>query len=228
MGIALTLADASFDNFIDKAIPYWADVAGYWLLGGTSADSLLNLKTGVAGTEVGTPAYGVGYCSISKDNGIETDVVLDEDEDKTLIIVATPAVTGYCGTWHSSKTHALIQTPTTTLSAVRADMVSTGAVTATADGGPYRFMAGTYDNTAGQQVAYGAAAGTMISASGARGPFSITATNAFRIGAQSVATTGTSNAAAAMVFQRKLTGTEIGEVYAYLKFKLGLRGIRVS
>lgn len=34
--------------------------------------------------------------------------------------------------------------------------------------------------------------------------------------------------AAAMVFRRALTGAEVADVYEYLKFKLGRRGIKVG
>jgi hypothetical protein len=227
-GIALKIADAAFARYVERAVPYFDEAAGYWLLGKDADTSRMNLKTGTLGTIVGAPTFGDADCAVSKDNGIETDVVFDQDENKTIIVVATPASTGYCGTWHSSKTHALLQTPGSTLSLVRAQMVGSGVVDVTADAAPYRFMAATFDNAAAQQVVYGAVGGAMLSNMDSRGPFAIDATNAFRIGAQAVAQTGVSKAAAAMAFRRVLLAAEIEEVYEYLKFKLGRRGVTLS
>lgn len=226
MSFSLKVSDALFTNYVDKAVPYASDAAGLWLMG-SEADSRKNLITGAVSSVIGTPVYGKGIVALSNLNGFETGIIVSSSEPITIVSVGSSSAGPYAGMWHDGLTHSMLYGTSATKAA--SFVYLGGSALSTVDNFPaspaISFKAGTGSGPSGVRKLYVNDGSGMVTntTTGAGGS---TVTNTFRIGTGGLAA-GPYNCAATMFFRKELSASQIGEIYDYLKFKLGKRGVNV-
>lgn len=231
MTVSIIVPGATFTKFSrNTAMPYIADVSGYFLLGGSAGESIVNRAINKTGTPsvVGSPAFpAAGYATLSPVNGI--DVGFNHGRPYTYLVVARlgAGTRGIIGAWTPGGAD---------VAAVNLLLTENGALKHAIDGlfrpgtlsigspTDFRLFAATYDGA--RSVVYAHNGSTLLSAPGAYVSAAVQPTTNPRIGASAFGG-GEFDVAAAVLNDRAMTADEIGQLYAYLKPLLATRGVSV-
>lgn len=96
MSISIQIKDALFSKTIAGLYPFYADLAAFFLFGGTLADSQLNRATGELATVIGEPTINAASAVTNAQNGFRTNLAVSGPV--TYIAIATPVNSAvYCG-----------------------------------------------------------------------------------------------------------------------------------
>ncbi len=217
MGLNIQLPDVVFTKHIGNLIPVGESLVGYWLFKGTLEESIVNRVTGKSGTVVGNPQVSNGKIATSKANGFITDVAISGE--KTFIAV-------------SKFTSAAIL-----LGSINYDGSTTGNEGIAVFGGkpliqldgsskPQSANSPNLDQIHLVAGSIGSTSNSLfVSSNGnlteetASHTGNLADTSFLRIGAwgvNSTALVGTTETYAALAFNKKLSNTEIIELYEYL------------
>lgn len=232
MTISIVVPGATFTKFsrITK-LPFIDDVTGYFLLGGSAAESLKNRAIGATGAPalVGAPSFdSAGYGTLSYSNGI--DVGFKHGRPYTHLVIARRGTgdNGLIGAW----TPGGNPSGSLNLLFVQGGLL-THAVDGTSRGGSFsvaalagfHLFAATYDGATSRVYAHN---GTSLLSG--FGPYVSSApqpTTNPRIGASTYGA-GNFDVAAAVLNDRAMSAEEITELYNYLKPYLATRGVTVA
>jgi hypothetical protein len=91
---SVTLVGQQFTKRAGRVkLPYLDQVAGYYLFGGSAAQSLPNLAYGASQnlSAIASPTYGAGYAVIDGTNGFETGLLLDTPFTHIVVMTITTA-----------------------------------------------------------------------------------------------------------------------------------------
>lgn len=237
MTVSIRIQGASFSKFGDidpSAAPFIGDARGFYLLGGSEAESIKNRVPDSAyptATKIGTPTYGEGFARLTcaETNGIKGGFNFNSQSHTHVVIAAKQSSANriMAGYWKQSATNAEAAI------GFGADFVSVanymdGSQRATQAFAPaigqFAFMATSYDGTNAKAYAHNGS--SLLATSEAYTAGAVDTTAPFLIGASGVGTSEF-NAAAVMTFKRALSSTELGELYAYLKQLMNIRGVGV-
>lgn len=230
MSIAITVAGASFIHNIGRAYPpYFANLKGFFTLGGTAGESAVNRAPGggTAATPVGTVVYQPGYVEVGKADGFNTGLLVPPEHTQVVVFrpAATSSLFGMCGAWLTGTyTDSLFLSGATGGNAVH-QAAYNASVRATANETGLRtgFMMGAMTRNASGGLlvisnANGEVLDTPYTYSGA------TPQNAWLIGASNFGTsTSTAGIAAAALYDRALSASELADVYTGMKEMLAGR-----
>ena len=237
MTVSIRIQGASFSKFGDidpSAAPFIEDARGFYLLGGSEAESIKNRVPDSAyptATKIGTPVYGAGYARVTcaETNGFNAGFNFNQQVHTHVIVAARQGsanrlLTGY---WKQSIPNAEAAIGFgSSLNTVEnyMDSSSRASVSFNPSIGQFEFMATSYDGTNAKAYVHNGT--SLLSGSSAYVAGAVDTTAPFLIGASGVGT-GEFDAAAVMTFKRALSSTELGELYAYLKELMNIRGVGV-
>lgn len=240
MGISIRIAGASFSKFVDQEAPYIEQASGFWLFGGSKVESQVNLAPNAPSATpswvgTGNPTFGAGYMDISPAGAasaaLDTGIVQGGAAPFTYISVASPQHVSdqmICGSWHSGVNSALLGCASGSDTIMVASAGGAFNSTLVPPTGSVSFIAGTRSAT--ERVAYLHNGESLLAQSGAPG-LAGGLNNTYRIGPiggiGNQSTTVTDRHVANMFFPIALTSAQILEIYGYLKWKLGTRGVAV-
>lgn len=242
-GITIQIPGANFTKFFDRAFPHVDKASGYWLFGTDEASSKRNLIDGSSATVVsagtGVATYGKGFVDLPSGPtpnsvGFDSGIVftgLDKSSFTYVAVVNAVAessnfLNGICGTHRVESNGNYMRRSET---GVTGAWNAAGSLTAgPAPLGAMVFVAMTNSPTGRALYIHD---GTILKeATGTTGAIP-PADNSYRIGPilgignQAVA--GSQRHAANLLYKTKLSAAQILEVYSYLKFKCGQRGVNI-
>lgn len=225
MTVAIQVAGASFSKFITKAPPLASDCQLLAMFGKDAASSLKNYLGAKAPlVEIGEPAYGAGFASVGGSVGFDSGIVSPSNSWTHCVVATVGAGNGlYIGNWKAGDPDAAIgRFNTKILPYISGSTRGAGVDYASANG--FNFMAASHDGVTAN--VHAGNNGALNSASTAFASAVITAP--LQIGAHFGSGTTANNTAMSMSFSRALTAAEVGQVYAYMKYMCGQRGIAVA
>ncbi len=218
MGFNIVVPDATFTKNIGSLIPGGDNLIGYWLFGGTLQESIKNRITGVAGTLIGSPVVSNGKIATDKANGFITDISISGE--KTFVVVSkyssNAVLLGSVNYDAATATNEGIAVfggkPL-----IQLDSASKPVSSKSPDLTKIHFVAGCLGSSSNSLYAStgGVATEEVASHTG-----NLNDTALLRIGGWGVTSTtlvGTAETYAAMVFNKKLSSTEVSDLLAYLK-----------
>lgn len=222
---------ASFPKFTRRlALPYLEDALGFFLFGGSAAESIKNRQpdSTVTGSVVGTPTYSTGYATVSHANGFKAGYIGGKPYTHLIVAKRGTGNDGLIGHWTPESNPI----GTADLLFVQAGSL-THAVDGTSRGGSFSvsaltgftLFASSYDGAVSRLYAHNGT--SLLSGSGAYVSAAGQPISELRIGASAYGGVNFDVAAAAS-FDRALTGAEIEEIYAHLKPLLAARGVTVT
>lgn len=242
-GITIQIPGANFTKFFDRTFPHVDKASGYWLFGTDEASSKRNLIDGSNATVVsagaGVATYGKGFVdfptgpapdSVGFDSGI---VFAGLDKSSFTYVAVVDAVISnafyqneICGTHRTGSNGNYLQR---NIGGVLGAWNGSGALVAgPAPVGAMVFVALTNSPTGRAVYLHD---GTVLKETTGTAGAAPTADNSYRIGPVNglgnQSQPGSVRHAANLLYKGKLTAAQLLEVYSYLKFKCGQRGVNV-
>lgn len=224
MGLNIQIKDAVFTKSIGLLLPFSSNLVGYWTFNSTRDEAIKNNVTGVVGTLVGNPIVSDGKIATDRANGFITDIAISGE--KTFITIAK---TSSAAVLLSSTDYDRTGTPTSEGIAVfnSAPIVQlNGASNPKALGvvnlNTIHFIAGALGVSSNSL--YVSSGGALQETVGSAHNGSLDDPNKLRIGGWGVVSTalvGSTETYAALVYNKKLSATEVQTVFDYLKREFG-------
>lgn len=221
MGLNIEIKGVTFTKKIASLIPASENLIGYWAFDGTLTESIKNKISGVSGTLVGTPTVSGGKINVDKANGFITDVVISGE--KTFITIAKTTASAIL----ISSLNYDASTPTNEGIAlfggkplVQLDGTSKPISANSPDLSKIHLIAGALGS--GSNSLFVSAGGNLIEET-ATHTGNLTDTSPLRIGGwgvNSTALVGSAEVYAVLVYNKKLSTTEVQSVFNYFKTKL--------
>lgn len=237
MTVSIRIQGASFTKFGDidpSAAPFIEDARAFYLLGGSSVESLKNRVAGSAypvATEIGAPSYGRGYARLTcaETNGISAGFNFASQIHTHVVVAARQSTTNrlFAGYWQQTGTHteaSLGMNASFNSLSLFMDAGDRAAVAFNPVVGQFAFHATSYDGVTAKAYAHNGT--SLLSASAPYTAAGIDTGAPFLIGASGVGA-GEFDASAVITFNRALSAVELGELYSYLKESMNIRGINV-
>lgn len=228
MAFGIKLADASFANYIARAVPYLEDTEGVFIFGGTEAASVRNLSPNVAAGSTGSMVgggsgtFGANHAGFDINYSLDTGIA-HTGLNKTIISVSS----------FEANNHSTVVAPNVDFARIN------GAFRVKASSSIYLFGAGdtislsvptfqglTCGGGSGNNTAYRGRAGTFQTATTADAPVT-EGTISFgpRGGVDTGGDTTEDKHYLGLIYGRELSGSEMANVYAWAAEYLSARGV---
>lgn len=221
MGLNIEIKNVTFTKKIASLVPVSENLIGYWAFDGVLADGIKNKISGVSGTLVGAPTVSGGKINTDKANGFITDITISGE--KTFIAIAKTTASAVL---ISSVNYDV---PTQTNEGislyngkplVQLDSASKPISANSPDLSKIHLIAGALGS--GSNNLFVSAGGNLIEET-ATHTGNLTDTSPLRIGGWGVNSTslvGSAEVYAALVYNKKLSASEVQSVFNYFKTRL--------
>ncbi len=227
MGMNIKIPDANFTKSLGAILPFNSNLVGYWNFSAGLAEGRKNQVTGSTASLIGSPTVVDGALQIDRTKGVLTNLVVNTNKTFITLVRYTGdsifiGSIDYSGeTGVGGQDGMFIQANTPRVQVDRATGAGFSAVDAINPALPYIF-AGTIDSAGSDIYAYDGTSTKTVSKASTN---SQTDVNPLRIGgwAVDVATfSGSAKIYTTLVYDRKLSASELETVFAYLKSKSNL------
>ena len=221
MGLNIEIKGVTFTKKIGLLLPVTDNLIGYWTFDSTLAESIKNKISGVSGTLVGAPTVSGGKINTDKANGFITDISISGE--KTFIVVAKSTANAillsgrnYDEAYMGMEGLAMF----TGKPMMLIDGVSRPQSANSPDLSKIHFIAGATGSASNSL--YVSKDGVLSEETATHSGFLVD-TSFLRIGGWGVNSTtlvGSTETYAALVYNKKLSTTEVQAVFNYFKTKL--------